>query len=181
MAKPILTQEIVRSLLDYDPETGIFTWRHRDRKYFKTDRARKIWNAKFPGKKAGTMHDGYYRIGIFDRVFFAHRLAILYVTGSFPDIEIDHIDRNKLNNAFKNLRMVNRTVNTQNVFSPTPRNKLQIRGVSQVPSKKFVAQITANGKYYHLGRFDSAEEAGAAYMAAKKVLHPDAIQALDTS
>lgn len=181
MAIPIITQEIVRDLLNYDPETGIFTWRHRDRKYFKTDRAPNPWNARYAGKEAGRVTNGYIQIRIFEYDFYAHRIAYLYMTGSFPEMEIDHIDRNKTNNRFENLRVVSKTVNMQNIFNPYRSNKLKVRGVRQTASKKFDARISVLGKDYSLGTFSTAGEAGAAYLAAKQVLHPDAIQALDTA
>ncbi len=188
MARPIVTCEIVRELLNYDPETGIFVWRHRDRKYFPSDRAQKIWNVRFAGKKAGSKHFGYWIILIFGRHFKAHRLAFLYMTGSFPDMEIDHIDRNKSNNAFKNLREVSSSGNHQNIFNPQSKNKLQIRGVRQKRGKKFESRrkkfesrISVNGKCHYLGLFSTPEEAGAAYLAAKQRLHPDAVQTLDTA
>jgi hypothetical protein len=181
MANPIVTCEIVRELLNYDPDTGIFTWRYRDRKYFPSDRAQKIWNVRFFGKEAGSKYLGYLIILIFGRRFKAHRLAFLYMTGSFPDMEIDHIDRNKSNNAFKNLREVSSSGNHQNVFNPQSNNKLKIRGVRQTASKKFGAQIKVNGEYYHIGTFETAAQAEAAYLAAKAALHPEAVFTLDTA
>ena len=182
MAKIIVTQNLVRELLNYDPETGIFTWRYRDRKYCVSDKSQKVFNANFAGKIAGGFSDdGYINIKILGRLFLAHRLAYLYMTGNFPATEIDHKDRNRSNNAFENLRAVSREVNLQNTFNPLPSNKLQIRGVRQVRGKKFVARIRANNECYHLGHFDTADEAFVAYLAAKQVYHPDAIQTLDTA
>ena len=182
MAKIIVTQNLVRELLNYDPETGIFTWRHRDRKYFQSDRSQKIWNVRFAGKKAGSItYYGYIQIPIFKCGFFAHRLAILYITGSFPSMHVDHIDRNKSNNAFKNLREVNNSVNMQNVFNHQSNNKLKIRGVCKGYGNKFVAHIKANGKQCYLGTFSTADEAQDAYLAAKQVYHPGAVFALDTA
>jgi hypothetical protein len=182
MAMPSITCEIVRDLLNYDPETGIFTWRHRDRKYFNTDRAPNPWNARYAGKEAGRFtHYGYIQIKIFEYDFYAHRLAYLYMTGSFPEMEIDHKDRNKSNNRFENLRVVSKAVNMQNTFNPYRSNKLKVRGVRQTVSKKFDARISVRGKDYQLGTFSTPEEASAAYLAAKQRLHPDAVQTLDTA
>jgi hypothetical protein len=182
MARIILSQQIVRDLLHYDPETGIFTWRYRDRKYSTSDKAYKLFNATFAGKIAGGFDDcGYIKIKILGRLFSAHRLAFLYMTGGFPATEVDHIDRNKTNNRFENLRVVSRAVNIQNNFNPLPSNKLQIRGVRHYLGKKFVARIRANNQCHHLGTFDTAEEAEAAYLAAKAALHPEAVFTLDTA
>jgi hypothetical protein len=181
MARIIVTQNLVRELLHYDQETGIFIWRYRDRKYFPSDRAYNAWNARYPGKEAGSKRYEYVLIGIFGRLFSAHRLAFLYVTGSLPDTDIDHKDRNRSNNAFENLRAVSRAVNTQNSFIPLKNNKLQIRGVRQIRGKKFVARIIVDRECHHLGTFTTAEEANAAYLAAKQVYHPGAVQTLDTA
>ena len=182
MAKPILTQEIVRDLLNYDPDTGIFTWRHRDRKYFKTDRGPNPWNARYAGKEAGRFtFYGYIQIKIFEYEFYAHRIAYLYMTGSFPEMYIDHIDRNKSNNRFENLRVVSQAVNMQNTFNPYRSNKLKVRGVRQTASKKFDARISVNGQDHALGTFETAAQAEAAYLAAKASLHPEAVFTLDTA
>jgi hypothetical protein len=181
MARPSLSQQIVHDLLHYDPETGIFVWRYRDRKYFPSDRAYNAWNAKYPGKEAGSKRYGYVLIGIFGRLFSAHRLVFLYVTGSLPDTDIDHKDRNRSNNAFENLRAVSRAVNTQNSFVPLKNNKLQIRGVRQWASKKFAARIIVDRECHYLGTFDTAAQAEAAYLAAKAALHPEAVFTLDTA
>jgi hypothetical protein len=185
MAMPIVTCEIVRELLNYDPDTGIFTWRHRDRKYCASDKAQKIWNKRYAGKKAGALKkEGYIKIKIFHGAFSAHRLAYLYMTGSLPSMDVDHIDRNKSNNRFENLREVSKFVNQQNRFNPRSDSRTQIIGAQKSGgknSKKFFAKIRANGKIHHLGTFDTAEEAAAAYLAAKAALHPEAVFTLDTA
>lgn len=182
MARPIITCEIVRDLLSYAPETGIFTWRYRDRKYCESDKTQKIWNTRYAGKKAGVLREGYITIKIFYYPFAAHRLAYLYMTGSFPSMDVDHIDRNKSNNRFENLRAVSKFVNQQNRFNPRTDSGTQIIGAQKSGkknSKKFYSRIRVNGKYHHLGTFDTAAQAGAAYLAAKKALHPDAVQTVD--
>lgn len=181
MARISLTQNLVRELLNYNPETGIFTWRYRDRKHFPSDRGHNVWNAKYSGKEAGSVIYGYIQIKIFGYEFFAHRLAYLYMTGSFlgPGMQIDHIDRNRSNNRFENLRVVSSTVNMQNTFNPYRNNKVKVRGVRQTLSKKFDARIRVNNKCQFLGTFSTAEEAHAAYLSAKKVYHPGAVFSID--
>lgn len=102
---PELTQEIVRELLDYNPETGVFTWRPRDRKWFNTDRIWNSWNAKLAGKPAGTPHrSGYIWIGLNGKLLAAHRLAFLWMAGAWPTRQVDHRDRDRANNRWTNLR-----------------------------------------------------------------------------
>lgn len=85
----------------------------------------------------------------------------------------DHINGDKLDNRVENLRGVNRSENTQNQRKPTRRNTSGYLGVGfEQQTKKFRAVIGVNGKYTTLGRFDTAEAAHAAYVDAKRRLHP---------
>jgi hypothetical protein len=94
-----ITQDVVRELLDYNPDTGRLTWKVRDRKWFPRDSDWKRWNTCFAGKSLGAKSTGssrtFYlsgRIRMFRRTFSAHRLIYLWMTGSFPHQEIDHIN-----------------------------------------------------------------------------------------
>ena len=163
MAKTILTAAIVRELLSYDAETGAFTWKKEGDGYQRFVGGR-------VGRVAGCMHNkGYLQIRI-GQVYLAHRLAWLYVTGRWPEKTIDHIDGNKLNNAFGNLRDVSSQENAQNLRRPLRTNKLGCQGVSK-HGIKYRASITANGKRVHIGSFGNAEDAHTAYLAAKREMH----------
>lgn len=165
---PELTQEIVRELLDYNPETGAFTWRPRDRKWFKTDRATKIWNARFPKTRAGsTKHGEYTRIQLHNRMYHAHRLAHLWMTGSWPAQQIDHRDRDRTNNRWTNLRPATRS---QNRVNRTYASATGFRGVTETKNR-FYASIYYEGQRTSLGGFATAEEAARAYDAKATELH----------
>lgn len=151
-----LTQEELQRLLEYDPHTGKFT--------------RRISRFKHrAGEVAGFVHPfGYVHIGVNGRQYKAHRLAWLYVHGTWPDGEIDHIDRNKANNTLANLRVVTRKGNVENT-GPTKRSKSGIKGVSwKAQCKRWQAQITHNRKKIYLGVFKTAQEAQLAYEKAAK-------------
>ena len=82
-AKNDLSQEYIKSILIYNPETGLFTWVHRN------------------SKKVGRMtNSGYIQIGINCRLYMAHRLAYLYMIGKWPEYDIDHINMNKSDNRW---------------------------------------------------------------------------------
>lgn len=158
MAKINLTAEELRSLLSYCMESGIFS-RLTGRK---------------KGLPAGSCNRGYFYIGLGGRngdVFAAHRLAWLYVHGSWPIGEIDHIDGNPSNNAITNLREVSRIRNAQNQRKPRTSNTHGFFGVWR-NKKRWGCSIRVNGKRFHIGTFDTPEEAEAAYIAAKRELHP---------
>jgi len=161
-----VTAEVVRDLLDYNPETGVFTWKVRDRKHFKSDRAWKIINSRDSGKPAGYIHKhtGYRYIGIFEkRKYLAHRLAWLYVYGEWPQNQIDHINRIRDDNRIENLRDVTGSQNMMN-GSKQSSTTSQYKGVSWDEQRnKWRAYIYINDKLKYLGLFTIEEEAARTY------------------
>jgi len=96
----------------------------------------------------------------------AHRLAVLYMTGSWPENLVDHADGDGLNNRWPNLRDADKSQNGANRGADI-RNKLGVKGVRRDPrSGKFSAAINKNGKQSYLGSYATAEEASRAYQAA---------------
>jgi HNH endonuclease/AP2 domain len=158
MAKNDLTQQQLKQQLHYDPESGIFTWVLN--KYKTTI-----------GKIAGSNNHGYIIIRVYYTRYFAHRLAWLYMTGEWPKHDVDHIDMDRKNNKWTNLREATRSQNKFNV-NKFSTNTSGYKGVSFDKSRnKFTAQCMVNGKLYHLGRFLSAELASNAYQAFTKHHH----------
>lgn len=167
-----MTQEILQTLLHYDPETGVFTWRSRPREMFLCDGDFKKWNTRYSGKVAGKSSSMKYRqIMIRPHLFYAHRLAWLYVYGDWPPHEIDHANGDGHDNRISNLREATRQNNTANTC--VHKDTLSgYKGVSLTPNgKRYRARIYFDGKENGLGFFDTAEEASAAYQEASKRLH----------
>lgn len=159
MATSDLTAQRLRELLRYDPETGDFTWKVKH-----TTRS-------IPGAQPRATKNGYRLIVVDGEHHRGHRLAWLYMTGDWPVQSLDHIDGNKLNNRFENLRDITQAANSQNIKVATKRNSSGFLGVS--PHKtRFRARIRVNRKLVHLGAFATPEEAYAAYLQAKRKLHP---------
>lgn len=160
--RDVLTAEKLRQLLNYDAETGVFTWR-----------VRASIRAK-PGAPAGTVDNrGYIRIGVAGGIYRAHRLAILYVTGEWPAEEVDHLDGDKANNRYANLRDVSRALNQQNMRLPYRSGKSGYLGVSlHRPTGKWRARVSIGRRAQSLGLYDTPDAAHAAYVAAKRQLHP---------
>lgn len=156
----MINQEIIKELLHYSSETGVFTWKERGRKWFKADRDCKRWNNRYVGSRAGSIfNNGYINISIFDGRYPAHRLAWLYVRGHWPPDQIDHINHNRSDNRWSNLRAVDRTENSKNL-SLSSCNTSGIVGVRQYkPGGKWRAQIKVNSKTMHLGYYNTLEEA----------------------
>lgn len=158
--KQELTAERLREVLAYDPATGVFTQKVRTSIRVKV------------GAVAGSLHRrGYIHITIDGRRHFAHRLAWLYVTGEWPPDQIDHRNGIRDDNRVDNLRLANKALNMQNMREACADNKTGFLGVS--PRRgKFRSTITVNGKQKHIGTFPTPEEAHAAYLKAKRQLHP---------
>ena len=155
-----LTAEYVRSFLNYDSKTGIFIWIAP--RYGIT-----------VGKIAGSSHhSGYRTIRMNGKVYQQHRLAWLYITGKWPDGEIDHINCVRSDNRFANLRVVTKTINLQNRKRSRVDNKSGLLGVGYfAPNNKWRARIQVNGKQIYLGHHATKELAHAAYLEAKRRLH----------
>lgn len=157
-----ISAENVRTLLDYDPETGKFIWRQRairPQKYFRRTDAG--WNTRFAGKAvADRVHrHGHLQIGLFCKTYMAHIIAWMHYYGENPTEHIDHIDGNPANNRIRNLRLANQTQNMMN--SKLRRdNTSGVKGVYwRNKEKKWAAQLTINKKVTPLGFFDHFEEA----------------------
>lgn len=157
-----LTQEALKRVVIYDHSTGIFT-----RAY--------TWCHIKAGDVTGTViASGHIKIAIKQRRYYAHRLAWLYVYGSWPKGCIDHINCIPSDNRIANLRDVDRIVNAQNQRAAHAGNSSGHLGVSRRRSGRFLAQIQLDGKNSSLGTYDSPEEASAAYLEAKRRLHAGA-------
>jgi hypothetical protein len=160
----MLTQAYLKSVLNYDPETGIFTWAERP----VTHQRMKIWNKRFAGKIAGGKNKkGYIEIGLLGRLFKAHRLAWLYMTGEWPKGQGDHENRNRSDNRWGNLRDA---THGQNRANSRPNSGRSLKGAYE-SKKGWDAAITTGGKRKHLGTFDCPAAAHFAYVVAADKCH----------
>lgn len=156
-----LTQTYLKSLISYNPLTGVFIWKARPLDSFATIRVGKAWNTKCAGKAAGCVDkiNGYLKISINDKSHRAHRLAWLYINGSMPVDEIDHINHDRLDNRIINLREATGTENHKNM-SMDKRNKSGFTGVHWYKrASKWEASITVGGKLKYLGYFQDIQDA----------------------
>lgn len=155
---PKLTHEQLTARLRYDPATGKFTRVVSVRQY-----------------KAGTesgcyAKSGYVIVCINRRNYMAHVLAWFYAHAQWPHGEIDHRNGVRADNRLENLRDVPLHVNAQNKRKAMAHSTTGLLGVCR-NRKKFLARIKRLDKVTHLGTYDTAEEAHAAYVAAKREMH----------
>ncbi len=160
----LLTQSELKRHLSYDPETGVF------RRRISTAHRVKV------GEIAGSIGTKGYRVIMIATVNYkAHRLAFLYMTGAFPQEEVDHINGNRSDNSWGNLRAVSRAENSLN-RKMSVVNKSGATGVYwDDRTKKWVAQVKRSGRRRYLEHFDSFDEAvkRRALVASLYGLHPN--------
>lgn len=151
MSKTIAHTALLATL-EYDQETGHFVRRG---------------NPKILGGDNG---QGYLIICLSGQRYRAHRLAVFYVTGQWPAHEVDHINGNRSDNRWENLRLVTGNVNSQNRREAQKNSSTGLLGVRPFRGR-FRSVIALNHKRKHLGTFETAIEAHQAYVAAKRLMH----------
>ena len=156
----MLTAERIRTELEYNQETGSFTWlRGRQGR----QKQREAGCIKTP--------DGYRRVCIDGTLYLAHRLAWLYMTDSWPADQIDHRNGIRTDNRWANLREATDAENRQNI-SKRIDNTSGLIGVSwENRRSKWRAYIVFGGHQKHLGMFADKHDAGIAYIKAKAEFH----------
>lgn len=152
-----LDQTTLKQWVHYDSETGIFVRLKAGRRC----------HDRLIGAPVGSNRHGYRAARLFGRTYALHQLAWLYMTGEWPSRSIDHINRNRADNRWSNLRLAARTQQNANM---SPRSDgispSGVRGVYALSSGRWRARIYHNGHPLHLGVFDTIDEAKAAWLAA---------------
>ncbi len=155
--KTSLTHERLVSVLAYNKSTGIFTWK-------------KQYHVSKIGRQAGS-RCRYLHIKIDGEAYKSHRLAWFYVTGKWPELEIDHRDGDKFNNRWRNLRQATREQNSHNNLPQKGKLYTSLKGVTWAKERsKWLANIRVQGRLLFIGYFDSAQKAHRAYAARAKEL-----------
>lgn len=149
----------LKTALSYSPETGLLYW------------VRPASNRVKAGAIAGSeTADGYLSVRVNKRAYQAHRLAWYLAHGVWPCGDIDHINGDRKDNRLENLRDVPRPINAQNLRRAKSSSSTGLLGVVCV-NQRWIAKITIQRKQKYLGSFDTAGEATAAYLAAKRLMH----------
>ena len=153
----LITQDYLKSILEYNSETGVFIWLNGNGR------------TVYAGDIAGNYSTGYGRIKINKIAHSSHRLAWLYITGNWPEFEIDHINNIRNDNRFINLRDTNK-----NNFNKTIMKNNTSGYTGVVWNRRdclWRASIGVNGKRIMLGNFITKEDAALAYKEAKEKYH----------
>ena len=155
----ILTQERLKELLVYNPDTGLFHWRIN-------------YGRMFSGHVAGYIGTrGYWQIMVHHRLCLAHRLAWLYVYGDYPPrgLEIDHINREKTDNRLSNLRLATPSDNVCNTVRQNPTG--YAGAILEKATGRYRVRVAKNRNRRSYGTYDTAEEAHRVYVMAIQEMH----------
>lgn len=154
-----IDQETLKEYLSYDPVTGVFVW------------LRKTGCKVVVGSRAGSYGPTYAEVGILGVNYRLHRLAFLYMEGRFPLNDVDHIDGDKKNNSWNNLREVDRSKNELNKHEASAgKRSCKFRGVFRSSGGRWFSRIKSDGVLRHLGTYDTQEEAYQKYVEAKRTV-----------
>lgn len=156
--KALPSQGYLRSRLDYDPETGVLTWKAREVKTF--------WNARWEGRRAGSLPKNakHRSIDIEGITLLEHRVIWKWMTGEEPPEQIDHINLDGAVNRWTNLREADQSTNQMNVRT---RAASGLKGAHWCSSRQeWRSSIKISGVQIRLGKFSSAQAAHEAYVHA---------------
>lgn len=155
-----ITQERLKELLSYDPETGVLKWLTRPKS-----------SRRACGTAGSVRPDGYIHVMLDKKLYLAHRLAFLYMDGEFPAVVADHVNGVKSDNRWSNLRSVTVRQNRMNA-TVNKSSKSGVKGVYwDKGDKKWIARLYVNGKKIVVGYFPDLIGAELAVRKARIELH----------
>ena len=157
----MITQQQLKEVLHYCPETGVFTWL-----FSRGGAARKGAEAGYAHRNTRT-GKSYRELSVFGHKYLAHRLSFLYMIGDFPEDQVDHEDGNGLNNVWSNLQAVTCSENQKNGRKPVNNTSGTVGVYWCRRSRKWQARIALDRHAKSLGYFHSKEDAIAARKAAE--------------
>lgn len=164
--KILPSYEYLHNCFLYCADTGKLHWKERPTSHFLNAKAALMWNAKWAGREAGSLNDGYYRVRIFGSRFFVHQVVWTMWYGVWPVKQLDHIDTCRINNRIGNFREATNSENKAN-SKRSSNNTSGVKGVHwSTRAKKWQAGIKVDGKTRYLGTYSTLSEARRAYEAA---------------
>lgn len=172
-----LSPSDVTECVSYDPETGEFIWLPRAESSFGSVKAAKIYRTRFEGRPAFTLvgSQGYLCCRIKQVLITAHRAAFAVMTGEWPAEQVDHVNGDRRDNRWTNLRLANQDMNSRNMAMPKRNTSGRVGVTFDRSRQKWMAQGWAGKRKFHLGRFDCLEQAAAARVAFEREhdFHPN--------
>lgn len=143
-----LTQKSLKEIMSYCPETGEFRWKVKSNPRITVGEV-----------ISSSTKDGYKQASIKRKRYYLHRLAFLYIKGNTPACFVDHIDGDRKNNRWANLREVTVLESNRNLGKPRTNTSGTVGVAWHKAAGKWSAQINVNGVSKYLGVFSDKDEA----------------------
>lgn len=166
------SKEVLDKLLTYDKDTGKLFWKMRPIEFFTSDghtaaHSCAKWNGRWAGKEALRKRNLGYMCGrLLYQYVGAHRVIWKMMTGAEPD-QIDHINGDRSDNRWGNLRDVTPAENRNNAARPRRNTSGQVGVFWDKTRRRWMASIQSGYRIVYLGNFSSFDEAVAARKAAE--------------
>lgn len=160
MSKKRLTYEEVHRLFEYEPASGLLI------------RRVSVRGSRFkPGDSVGyCTGSGHLGVQVDGKGYLVHRVIWLLQTGKWPEAEVDHVNGVGSDNRWLNLREATHAENGRNLKKKS-NNSSGYAGVCwNKDCQKWMARITLHGTGYHLGLYDTPEDAAQAYNGAAAIV-----------
>lgn len=155
----MITAERLRAVVNYDPDTGTFTW------------IRSKQGVRYGSRAGAIKAKGYRSIQVDGKDYAEHRLAWLWMTGEWPKDQIDHINRVRDDNRWSNLREATQSQNFANRVA-LRTNKTGLKGAHfETGRQVWKAAIMKDGVHHFIGRYACPAAAHFAYIVAADKLH----------
>lgn len=174
MVNTIPSASTLREILDFDPETGVLTWKERGPEWFPKELKKgarnpaKTWNSRFAGKQAGRIVKGRGSIRIFGKDYIKSRIVWTIHYGNHPKNIIDHINGNPADDRIANLRDITHTENNRNQRMSSRNTSGHVGVCYFARTNKWVAVMSIDNYPVHLGYFDKKEDAIKARVEAQR-------------
>ena len=173
-SKPLPSLDYLNQCFIPNFSDGYLIWNYRPRSHFNSDRVWKIFNTRFNAKIAGSLSkDGYFKVTICGKDYKLSRLIWkMYNKKDLdPNKQIDHKDRNPINNSIYNLREISKQENDWNRSSAKNSTSKHVGVFWKKERNKWESRIAVNKNQFYIGRYQSQQDAKNAYLIAKKYLH----------
>lgn len=157
-----ITHQVIKDTFDFDEATGAIKWKPRPCDQFSSVRAANSWNSRYAGKRCACLDShGYIQIKLRPFILRGHQVAWNWMTGEWPIVDVDHINGDRFDNRWTNLRLATRSENNRNRHVAR-KTKLPI-GVTRHRCGKYRAYLTIGGRQISFGYFDELAMAVASY------------------
>lgn len=159
--------DYLKTRISVDVENGIVFWIDA------TKHHKPLVGCQAGSKRGGSSNGKYYwHVKIDTAPIKRSHIIFLFATGKWPELQIDHINGDSLDDRFENLREVTPTQNAWNHKKRAKKSDCPM-GVRRLKSGRYLARIACNKQMFQFGPFETQDEASAIYQRKRKEMFGD--------